>query len=488
VLRATPQVGTRIADRYRLEECRLDQDGVSLWDATDEMLARPVGIYLVPDEHELADAMISAARAAATVDDPRFVRVLDAVHWDGVVHIVHERFPQARSLRVVLALDGPLDPADAQLMITEAVEAVCAAHAAGLAHLRIQPDTVLLTATGQVKIFGLCLEAALHSTTATDPVRADVRGLGRVLHAALTARWPEGEAFGLPAALYENGAICTPRQIRAGVPDALDSVVDRVLNARPRTGTRVRTLDELAAALHELPHPRPPADGGAIQNTGSPVAADATVMKAGRGRAGLWPATTTRSAQIGVVAVLVLGLALLAWQIGRAISPGVLGGSGPPAITGPLQAIRVVDVIVFDPPPGGGQDENADQAPLALDGKPGSAWHTNRYRTANFGRIKTGVGLVVDLGRVQTVRQVKLMFPTEGTSVEIRAASAGITNAPADLDSYLVAASGEDLGAEATLRFAFATKTRFLLVWLTKLPKDPGGGYRSGISDIAVSG
>jgi len=64
---------------------------------------------------------------------------------------------------------------------------------------------------------------------------------------------------------------------------------------------------------------------------------------------------------------------------------------------------------------------------------------------------------VLDLGRVQTVRQVKLIFPHEGSSVEIRAVNANATTAPADLASYLVADSEQDLGIQQTLRLSFAT-------------------------------
>jgi len=481
VLRATPEVGTRVADRYRLDERVWEQEGISLWNATDEMLARPVGIYLIPEDHELADEVLRAARAAATVEDSRFVRLLDAVRRDGAVHIVQERWPRARPLSAVLAEDGPLDPRDAQVMITELAEAIAAAHAVGLPHLRLQPDTVLMGPSGQVKVFGLGIEAALNSTSATDPVRADVRALARVLHAALTARWPEGEAFGLLAAPYENGAICTPRQVRAGVPDVLDSVVDRVLNARPRSGTPLRNPAELVEVLRQLPAPRQTAVASP-RGTATRAPLAPAVPPPARG----WrPSPAARSVQIGVVTVLILGLALLGWQIARALGPGGTGNAGP--TTGPLQAIRVVDVIVFDPV-AGAQPENVDQAPLAVGSRSGTGWQTNRYRTANFGHLKPGVGLILDLGRPQTVRQVRLTFPNEGSSVEVRAANASGASPPLDLESYLTAARADDASGQETLRFAFATRTRFLLIWLTKLPKDPGGGYRGGLSEIAVSG
>lgn len=487
MLRATPEVGARLADRYRLSECISDADGISIWHATDEMLARPVGMYLIPEDHELAEAAIGAARAAATFEDARFVRILDAVHRGGTVHIVYEWLPEARALSDVLTREGPLDPMDAQRMITDAADALALAHAAGLAHLRLQPDTVLLTPEGQVKIFGLCVEAALHSTSATDPARADTRALGRVLHAALTAKWPEGEAFGLSAAPYENGAICTPRQVRAGVPDGVDAIVDRVLNAHPREGTPLRSPGELAAELRQLPRPRPPSGPGPTPDATGPMAAVNQILAPFPGSDGGWkPSAATRGVQIGVIGMLVLGLVLLSWQIVRAV--GSNGNADAIPSTGPLQAVRIADVRDFDPPPGGDGQENGDQVSLAVDGNPDTVWRTDRYTSATFGKLKPGVGLVLDLGRVQTVRQVKLIFPREGTSVEVRAVNANAITAPAGLNAYLVADAEEDLGTEQTLRLSFATRTRFLLIWLTKLPKDPAGGYRGGISEVSVSG
>jgi hypothetical protein len=464
-----------------------DADGISTWHATDELLARPVGMYLIPEDHELAEAVIRAARAAATFEDARFVRILDAVKRGGTVHVVYEWLPEARPLSEVLAHDGPLDPMNAQQMITDAADALALAHAAGLAHLRLQPDTVLLTPTGQVKIFGLCVEAALHSTSATDPARADTRALGRVLHAALTAKWPEGEAFGLAAAPYENGAICTPRQVRAGVPDAVDAIVDRVLNAHPRVGTPLRSPAELAAELRQLPRPRPAAGPGPAPDATGPMATVNHILAPFPSADGGWkPSAATRGVQIGVIGVLVVGLVLLSWQIVRAV--GSDGNADALPSTGPLQLVRIADVRDFDPPPGGDGQENGDQVSLALDGNPDTAWHTDKYTTATFGKLKPGVGLVLDLGRVQTVRQVKLIFPRDGSSVEIRAVNANATDPPTDLASYLVADSEQDLGTEETLRLSFATRTRFLLIWLTKLPHDPAGGYRGGISEVSVSG
>jgi hypothetical protein len=489
VSRGIPEVGDRLADRYRLEHRMSSGDGLSIWSATDLMLARPVEIYLLPETHELAEPVVLAAQQASALADARFVRVLDAVRHDGNVHIVLERVMNARTLSTVLTTDGPMDPADAQKLITDAAEAICAAHDAGLAHLRLQPDTVLVTSTGEVKIAGLCIEAARHSTTAADPARKDTRGLGRVLYAALTARWTEGEAFGLQAAPFENGAICTPRQVRAGVPDALDTIVDRLLNPTPRIGAPLVTPGQLAAELRRLRgHRRGPAVVINDTTTGTLSAVADAILSPTTGPEGGWrPSAAARGVQLAVGGMLAIGLGLLAWQIVRAIGPGA--DSETVVQTGPLAEIRVAAVNAFDPPPLGDGAENGNQTPLAVDDDEKTAWQTLRYPTAKFGEIKNGVGLVLDLGSTQTVRQVKLVFTRPGHSVEIRAANSTVESAPRDLGSYLVTAPmREDSGSRETIRFSFATRTRFVLVWLTELPKDPGGEFRGGIAEVTISG
>jgi len=486
----TPEVGTRLADRYRLLECIEKSDASSTWHATDEKLARPVGIHILSTETELAEAVVAAAQAAAAIEDSRFLRVLDAVHRDQAAYVIYEWQPDARTLSAVLAADGPLEPKAAQLMITEAAEALATAHDAGLSHLRLQADTVLLDRAGHVKILGLCLEAALHSTTAGDPARSDARGLGRVLYAALTARWPEGEAFGLPAAPFEHGAICTPRQVRAGVPDAMDAIVDRLLNPHPRSGAPLRSPDDLVDALHSLPRPRQPGSGPSADTSGAMSAVVTGILAPMPTPDGWKPSAATRGAQVAVVGMLVVGLVLLLWQLVRALAPEGLGGKADdaPEPVAPMVAVKVVSAEDFDPPPKGNGSENPNQTRLAIDGRSGTAWRTVAYNSPAFGGLKPGVGLILDLGDAQTVRQVKLRMPDEGANIQIRTALGTGNQAPDALSAYAVAASATGASKEETLRFTTPVNTRFVLIWITQLPPGSGPSYRGGISEATVSG
>jgi hypothetical protein len=487
VLQVSVEAGSRLAGRYRLEECLEQSDGAQIWRAIDEKLSRPVAIRLIPAGHARAVAVIQAARAAAGVDDGRFLRVLDAVEADGIVYVVNEWVPAARPLSELLR-SGPLDPVDAQHIVTEAAQALAGAHKLGLAHLRIDPDTVLRTDAGQVKILGLCVDAALNGASAGDPTISDTRGLGRVLYAALTARWPEGEAYGLPAAPYEQGHLCTPRQVLAGVPAALDEVTDRILNPEPRHhATPLRTPGDVATALELLPRPRPghlhrPRDVEQTITIGPPLPAPPA-----------WePSPAARTARVVVAAVLIAGLALLAWQVATnvvGITPG-LGADDDPKPPAQLQTLQVTGADDFDPPPGNGE-ENSGRTNLAIDGDPSTEWRTVLYRgRADLGGLKDGVGLILDLGSVQSVQEVELDLLGEGTDLEIRAASGAVDSAPESLDDFEVVAKGADLGSEATLKLDERVRTRYLLVWLTSLPADAEQArqYRGGIAEVQVRG
>src|SRR3954470_14563691 len=145
--------GTRLVDRYLLEEL-LGQatEGATYWRAHDELLDRPVGICLLTAATPGAQRVLEAARSAAAVTDPRFLRVLDANDTDGVVYVVSE-WVTASNLADLIA-ERPLTAGHACDLATEVATALDAAHRQGLAHLCLTPEHVLRTSHGQIKVAG----------------------------------------------------------------------------------------------------------------------------------------------------------------------------------------------------------------------------------------------------------------------------------------------------------------------------------------------
>jgi hypothetical protein len=258
----TVEPGRQLAGRYRVEDLLAERAGARLWRAVDEVLRRSVAVDVLPSDSRRASALTEAARRAAVVTDGRFLRVLDAAEENGDVYVVRE-WARGETLDMVLA-DGPLTHRRAAWVVHEVAEAVSVAHSAGIYHLRLVPENVLVTDTGSVKIIGLATDAALHGVKHADAEAEDVRGLGHLLYAALVARWPGGPGCALPEAPSEHGRVLRPAQVRAGVPRDLDEVCDRILGEPPQH--KAEPLRHASAIAAELDAPARLATDGVPAN------------------------------------------------------------------------------------------------------------------------------------------------------------------------------------------------------------------------------
>ena len=243
--------------------------GLSLWKARDQLLGRPVTMYLLPPGVPVPRAVAEAVRSAAKVTDPRLAAIYDTDFTPECPYIVSEWAPGTPLEDLVLT--GLPHPALAAAMIADAADALALAHQAGLPHLRLTPRSLRWEPGSGLKITGLGLDAALCGTAAEDPVAADTTALGRMLYALLTGYWPGGEASAqpstgqpstgqlttaLPPAPRHKGRVCTPRQVRAGVPALLDAITYRALHGQAADAPlRAQTPAGLAMALRMVQRP-----------------------------------------------------------------------------------------------------------------------------------------------------------------------------------------------------------------------------------------
>ncbi|HET7352273.1 MAG TPA: hypothetical protein VFJ28_15180 [Marmoricola sp.] len=249
--------GTVLAGRYRLDDLLAESEGARFWRATDTVLARSVAIHAVPSDDPRAAGLLDAARVSATVVDPHLLRVLDCEDADGITWVVNE-WGDGISLDLMLQR-GPLSPSRAAWLAREVAEAIASGHAQGVAHGRLNPESVLVTHAGAVKLIGYVVDAALQDPRPPDPLygelderEADVINVAGILYAALTGRWPGVAPSSVPAAPREARRPLRPRQVRAGVPRALDTICDRVLHKEAsRHAMPVETAHEIAAALSD---------------------------------------------------------------------------------------------------------------------------------------------------------------------------------------------------------------------------------------------
>ena len=185
-----------------------------------------------------------------------------------------------------------------------------------------------------------------------------------------------------------------------------------------------------------------------------------------------------------------LGAFVLTLAIGLVM---VLAGAvGRRGVTAPEPMTHTVQVAQdFDPSGDGGDDaENPDLAPLAIDGDLSTAWTTERYgRSPDFNGRKPGAGVVLDLGEAKDVRWVTVVFGEGTTTGEVRVpVDDQATTPPLDAASQWrpVAKLGPGQG-QVEVQLADATRTRFVLIYLTNLPK-VGPNHVGAIHEVRIGG
>jgi hypothetical protein len=142
--------------------------------------------------------------------------------------------------------------------------------------------------------------------------------------------------------------------------------------------------------------------------------------------------------------------------------------------------------VVLEPVRAAGVGEDSVTAPLAIDQNPATAWHTQYYLgNPVFGGLKTGAGLILDMGRPVRISSVTVTFgPVPGADVSIEV---GNRDTPTP-GTFRTVASAADVGGTHTFKAARLTKGRYVLIWFTKLPPAGTGQFAVEVFGVTVRG
>ncbi|TQJ75161.1 protein kinase family protein [Streptomyces sp. SLBN-31] len=516
---STPELhsGHKLARRYRLEECVTRLDGFSSWRAVDEKLRRAVGVHILPADHARARSVLAAARSAALLGDPRFVQVLDAVEENDLVYVVHEWLPDATEMTTLLA-SGPLEPYDAYQMVSQISAAMAAAHREGLAHLRLNPNAVLRTSSGQWRIRGLAVNAALRGISSETPQRTDTEAIGALLYAALTQRWPyESDAYGL-SGLPKDVGLIAPDQVRAGVHRGLSELSMRALVNDGATASRhesaCTTPEELVKAIGEMPRIRPPEP----TFTAPPEYQRTTYQQGTYGRPAPHPGATQpvpappaplqsrtgKALKWAVSALLIAALGLGSWQLAEVLmdngsknddtnktqtTDGNDKNSGKTKPAKPLKIQSAQEYVAK------GDAQHPGDVGKTYDSDSSTYWRTASYKDGPDMNpvFKPGVGIVYDLGSEQEVSgaSIGLLFGGDHTTVTLYATDSMSSSVP--LTQMKKLGSVKTTATTAKVKVAKPVKSRYVLVWFTALPYAQGdtysnAGYKQAVTDLKFTG
>jgi serine/threonine protein kinase len=356
-----------VAERYRLDG-ELGSGGMGVvWRAWDDRLNRKVAVkeVLIPDGMPPAEAellherYLREARAAARLRHPAVVGVYDVISEAGRVWIVMELI-QARDLAALLRTDGPLEPQRAAKIGLQLLDALDAAHTAGVLHRDVKPANVLICDDDRAVLtdFGVASVTGDTSLTRTGqligspaylaPERVtggkvgpptDLWSVGCTLYAAVQGRPPfaRDEQFAIIAAITlepiphpESAGPLTPvlygllekdtteRWDSLRTRKALMSIIaGEEIDEQPGWGSPDKTQPNRKPAAADKREPAPPVPVAAPPASGSPTVPvasappprasepDVTVLRHGPPPAPQ-RASGAKSALLGAIIVLLL--------------------------------------------------------------------------------------------------------------------------------------------------------------------------------------
>ncbi|MCA9048850.1 MAG: serine/threonine protein kinase, partial [Planctomycetaceae bacterium] len=230
-------VATTVIGDYRLLE-EVGRGGMGVvYRAYHQPLDRIVALKMIPNaefaaSHNLA-RLRAEALAAARLNHPHIVSVYEVGEHNGQPWFSMQ-FVQGRTLSDALA-DGPMNADDAVRLMIPVVEAIGAAHRAGVLHRDLKPSNILIAddGTAYVTDFGLAKRVAPDDPGigGEEPDGADAAGASAAGRTAATVQ-PTGSGSGSDVGgLTQSGAILgtpswmSPEQA-SGQTDAIDVTSD----------------------------------------------------------------------------------------------------------------------------------------------------------------------------------------------------------------------------------------------------------------------
>jgi hypothetical protein len=154
------------------------------------------------------------------------------------------------------------------------------------------------------------------------------------------------------------------------------------------------------------------------------------------------------------------------------------GNAAPGPATDPL----VVESVAAFGPAGTADGDNPGIASRILNVATDQPWYSQWYTSPEFGRLQSGTGLLLDMGKTVTVRDVQLSLGgATGADVQVRVGNGPFLDLP-------TVASAWGVGGDVQLTATAPAQGQYVLVWFTRLPSDSDGHYQISVYSVAVDG
>ena len=435
-----------ISGKYRVTGA-LGKGGMGkVYEAVNDAIGRKVALKLIdPSLHDSPEFMKRfelEAKAAALINHPGIVDVLDmGTTEQGWPFIVME-YLQGVTLRALLRAVGRFSPQEAAAVMLPVLDALGAAHAAGVVHRDLKPANIFIAVKPQavVKIldFGISKFGSLGQrmtnagTSMGTPAfmapeqmldgssvgpAADLYSVGTLLYLLLSGHPPfEAATDSELSARVLTGEHKPLKSVRDDVPAELSGLIDRLLQKDP--GLRPTNAGLVAQLLREAAEPTPDTvfdsvrrmilgdeAGPAVRSTmpaaktmvvNDPVELSRPQVGSDTSRRAQTVARQPRTKELAIAAVVLMAVsALVTWflvtppapaaRVPAARAPAATPAAAPPAVPAAVVPTSAAEPAPESPP---AVADTAEPDALRPRPKAPSPGKTNKARDKDLGLVK----------------------------------------------------------------------------------------------------
>lgn len=536
-----------LSGRYRLNRVIASGGMATVWEGTDQLLARRVAIKVLhlhlAQDQSFVRRFRGEAIAAARLAHPSIVSVYDTV-VDGGLNAIIMELVSGTTLRADLDEHGPLQLHAVLAIGVQVADALGAAHAAGLVHRDVKPANILLSADGRVLVADFGIAKAAQGADMTEagsmvgtakylapeqvqagPIdgRTDLYALGVVLYESLTGVAPfvaETDIATALARLHRDPV--PPRELRPDIPVLVQQVVLRAMSLHPgrrytdaacmrrslmaagADPSRARSVAQAAVAAASGEHPavarpgpppaaRPPQPPPQPPSRPAPLAAPAPVQAPPPGSfhppqpasAAPPPPAAPPGGPAPVAPRRRRWPYVLVILLAAALVAGTVRFALDRGAAGPQgKVLTIASVSDFDPYQRDG--ENPQLLGNLTDGDPATTWRTSTWwNSPTFADIKPGVGFWVSVEHPSDLQELELVTPTGGWNADIYVVTGP---PPATLARWGAPVAEIRDANEGTVNVRLdGHRGQAVLVWFTQLAPYQNG-YAVQIGNVALRG
>ena len=307
-----PLIGQTLAGKYRIEKLIKTGGMGSVYRGKHVLMDKTVAIKVLRPALAGDDAVVARfsreAKAASKISHPHAVSVTDFGEAEnGVVFLVME-YLDGRTLKDVIAAEGPLQVERAANIVRQVAGALDAAHSQGVIHRDLKSENIMLVRHdgdewAKVLDFGIAKIRQPQGSAESDithanlvvgtpqymspeqcaqsgalDARSDVYSLGIILYEMLAGRVPfAGESATVIMMKQVQDPAPSVLSARSDLPEAVDAVIKKALAKQPID--RYQSAGDLssdfmkAASIESPSHPGLPAVAAAQTVPNAPVVA-----------------------------------------------------------------------------------------------------------------------------------------------------------------------------------------------------------------------